>query len=124
MTRSLLTRLSLFVLAAGLLVPSAWAQEGKSVDPSKSEISEVATLMVKVEIVREKYEPRIDKADNAEKNKKLQLEQEDEIEKAIASSDAISPKRYHEIVQAARSDKKLQKKIMKKVKKERKRLKE
>lgn len=123
MAPSFLSRLSVLLLITGLLVPGVLAQDTQSVDPSESEISEVATLMVKVEKVREKFAPRIDKADDAEENKELQLKQEDKIEKAVASSDKISPDRYHQIVQAARSDKELQKAIMKKVKKERKRLK-
>lgn len=121
MIRSLLSRLSLFLLAAGLLVPSALAQD---VDPSKSEISEVATLRVKIEKVRAKYGPKIDKAEGADENKKLQRKQEKDIEEVLSASDEVSSDRYYEIMQAAQSDKTLQKKIMKKVKKERKRLKE
>lgn len=121
MIRSLFSRLSLLLLAAGLLVPGALAQ--KSVDASKSEISEVATLRVKIEKVRENYQSKIDKAEGAEENKKLQRKQEKEIEKVLNASDKVNSDRYYEIMQAAQSDKKLQKKIMKKVKKERKRLK-
>lgn len=120
MLNSLVSRLSLLVVGAALLVPGAFAQ--KSVDASKSEISEVATLRVKIENVRKKYKSKIDKAESAEKNKKLQLKQEKEIEKVLNSSSKVSPERYHTIMQAAQSDKKLQKSIMKKVKKERKRL--
>ncbi len=123
MTNNRLAHLSLFVLVAALLVPGAFAQE-KSVDASKSEIAEVATLRAKIEKVRETYKPKIANAEGAEENKKLQVKQEEAIEDVLQSSGEVTPDRYHEIWQAAQSDKKLQKSIMKKLKKERKRLKE
>lgn len=132
MIRSLTQRLSLFVLALGLLVPVAHAQqpeqpqqpqaeEGATVDPSDEELDQVAVLLVDIEEVREDYRDELANTEDAEKAQEIQQEMATEIEETVNNFDELDADRYEEIVKGAQSDLDLRDDIMARVEDERQR---
>lgn len=138
MLRFLISHLSVLVLGLGLLVSSAFAQspqqsqtsnqqrlnqpsasEPDPVDASAEEITQVATLLVDVEQVRQKYQMRLSETQDVEKAKEIQSEMAGAIDETLQSADEMSPERYQEIVEAAQSNPNLQQSIMAEVDKER-----
>lgn len=132
MIRSLTQRLSLFVLALGLLVPVAHAQEpeqpqqpqaeeGATVDPSDEELDQVAVLLVDIEEVRENYRDELANTEDAETAQEIQEEMATEIEETVNNFDGLDADRYEEIVKGAQADLDLRDDIMARVEDERQR---
>ncbi len=112
--------LSLFILAALLLVPATgWSQDDAEVnrkigqiEVSKTEVNAFAEAQQKVTELREEYTAIVSEITDIEEQRAVVKEANEKIVLAVEQS-GLSVERYNEIMNALQSDSALQERVMK-----------